>query len=52
MAQKDSALQAAVSKMPVSVAVEADQSAFQFYEKGVVSKKCGNKLDHGVLVVG
>lgn len=52
MAKTDAALTAATNIGPVAVAVEADQDAFQFYKKGVVSKKCGKKLDHGVLVVG
>ncbi|CAG9311060.1 unnamed protein product [Blepharisma stoltei] len=45
-------LQAAVSLQPVSVAVEADQIAWQFYSGGVVTSSCGTALDHGVLVVG
>jgi KDEL-tailed cysteine endopeptidase len=36
----------------VSVAVEADQSSFQFYSSGVLTGNCGTNLDHGVLVVG
>eukprot|EP00355_Strombidium_rassoulzadegani_P008291 CAMPEP_0168619034 /NCGR_PEP_ID=MMETSP0449_2-20121227/6389_1 /TAXON_ID=1082188 /ORGANISM="Strombidium rassoulzadegani, Strain ras09" /LENGTH=330 /DNA_ID=CAMNT_0008659947 /DNA_START=12 /DNA_END=1004 /DNA_ORIENTATION=+ len=44
---------AALSRGPVSVAIEADQKAFQFYTGGVLSHdKCGTNLDHGVLVVG
>lgn len=46
------ALKAAVSMGPVSVAIEADQMAFQFYSGGVFDSKCGTNLDHGVLVVG
>jgi C1A family cysteine protease len=42
----------AVSKGPVSVAIQADQTAFQFYHTGVLTGKCGSRLDHGVLVVG
>jgi hypothetical protein len=45
-------LQAALQNGPVSVAVEADQQAFQFYSSGVVTGNCGTQLDHGVLVVG
>jgi len=49
----ENALQKAVAKQPVSVAIEADQSVFQLYKSGVLtSKKCGTELDHGVLVVG
>jgi len=47
-----SALQSAVAQQPVSVAIEADQSAFQFYSSGVLTSGCGQTLDHGVLVVG
>merc|ERR1712083_1238601 len=42
----------AVAKGPVSVAIEADQMAFQTYKSGVLTKTCGAKLDHGVLIVG
>jgi C1A family cysteine protease len=46
-------LKSAVSRQPVSVAIEADTFYFQSYSSGVLtSDKCGNKLDHGVLVVG
>jgi len=48
----ESQLAAAVSQGPVSVAIEADQSAFQLYRGGVFSGNCGARLDHGVLVVG
>merc|ERR1711916_276787 len=49
----EKALALAVSKGPVSVAIEADQSAFQFYKSGVFpTSECGTNLDHGVLVVG
>merc|ERR1712023_98501 len=46
-------LMQAVAQQPVSVAIEADKSVFQFYSGGVMSSsECGTQLDHGVLVVG
>merc|ERR1712153_58480 len=45
-------LMAAVAKGPVSVAIEADQFAFQGYAGGVITSGCGTRLDHGVLAVG
>eukprot|EP00656_Telonema_subtile_P047207 TRINITY_DN5408_c0_g1_i3.p1 TRINITY_DN5408_c0_g1~~TRINITY_DN5408_c0_g1_i3.p1 ORF type:complete len:377 (+),score=110.03 TRINITY_DN5408_c0_g1_i3:180-1310(+) len=51
-ANSESQLEAAVALGPVSVAIEADQSGFQFYDSGVFSGTCGTSLDHGVLVVG
>jgi len=36
----------------VAVAIEADQSAFQFYRSGIFTAACGRQLDHGVLAVG
>ena len=47
------ALRTAVSRQPVSVAIEADTRYFQFYSGGVLtSPECGTNLDHGVLIVG
>jgi len=49
----EKALLAAIEKQPVSVAIEADKSAFQLYKSGVLdSAACGTQLDHGVLAVG
>jgi C1A family cysteine protease len=48
----ESALMTAVNLTPVSIAIEADQSAFQFYSGGVMDGTCGTALDHGVLLVG
>jgi len=48
----EAALMEAINKQPVSIAIEADQSSFQFYKSGVMSDACGDALDHGVLLVG
>jgi len=46
------ALKSAIMSGPVSVAIEADQMAFQLYEGGTISSGCGTNLDHRVLAVG
>jgi cathepsin L len=48
----DDAMMTALAQQPVSVAIEADQPAFQLYKSGVFTGTCGTTLDHGVLVVG
>ena len=49
----DNALMTAISKQPVSIAIEANQKTFQLYSSGVLTGSgCGDNLDHGVLVVG
>merc|ERR1712217_678818 len=52
VSSSSSALMSALNSNPVSVAVEADQSAFQRYSGGIVTSGCGTNLDHGVLAVG
>jgi C1A family cysteine protease len=51
-AKNPTQLKAAVALGPVSIAIEADQSAFQQYTNGTISSNCGTSLDHGVLIVG
>ena len=48
----DSAMMSALAQQPVSIAIEADQTAFQLYKSGVFTAACGTNLDHGVLAVG
>jgi len=52
-AGNEDALYTALALGPVSVAIEADQTCFQFYHSGVLDDdSCGTNLDHGVLAVG
>ncbi|XP_022847739.1 senescence-specific cysteine protease SAG39-like [Olea europaea var. sylvestris] len=51
-ANSESALLKAVAKQPVSVAIDASGSDFQFYKSGVFTGECGTDLDHGVTAVG
>jgi len=48
----EDALENALNIGPVAIAIEADQSAFQYYTTGVMTGECGTSLDHGVLAVG
>jgi C1A family cysteine protease len=47
-----SAMMSAVAKQPVSIAIQANQRAFQHYTGGVLTSGCGQRLDHGVLNTG
>jgi len=52
VSSSSSALMSAINQQPISVAVQADQSAFQRYSGGIVTSGCGTNLDHGVLAAG
>ncbi|WJX49908.1 hypothetical protein P8452_36286 [Trifolium repens] len=51
-ANNELALQKAVANQPISVAIDASGSDFQFYKNGVFTGSCGTELDHGVTAVG
>lgn len=48
----DSDFVEALSRQPLSIAIEADQREFQLYQSGIFTGSCGTTLDHGVLAVG
>ncbi|KAI3942881.1 hypothetical protein MKW92_006758 [Papaver armeniacum] len=51
-ANNEASLLKAVSKQPVSVAIDASGQDFQFYSSGVFTGTWGTELDHGVTAVG
>ncbi|XP_057460610.1 senescence-specific cysteine protease SAG39-like [Actinidia eriantha] len=51
-ANSENALLKAVANQPISVAIDAGGSDFQFYSSGVFTGECGTELDHGVTAVG
>jgi len=53
-AKNEGALQKAIEQQPVSVAIDAAHSSFQFYHSGVYFESACSptQLDHGVLAVG
>ncbi|KAK7291578.1 hypothetical protein RIF29_06839 [Crotalaria pallida] len=48
----ETALLQAAANQPISVAIDAGGSDFQFYSEGVFTGACGTDLDHGVAIVG
>ncbi|TYJ05992.1 hypothetical protein E1A91_A12G202200v1 [Gossypium mustelinum] len=48
----EEALRKAVANQPVSVAIDAGGTDFQFYSEGVYTGQCGIELNHGVAAVG
>ncbi|KAK4352278.1 hypothetical protein RND71_027796 [Anisodus tanguticus] len=50
-ANSESALLKAVANQPISVAIDANGSDFQFYSNGVFTGECGTELDHGVTAI-
>lgn len=48
----ENALLKAVANQPVSVAIDAGGSDFQFYSEGVFTGDCSTELNHGVAIVG
>ncbi|KAL8141984.1 hypothetical protein V2J09_015016 [Rumex salicifolius] len=48
----EAALLKAAANQPISVAIDAGGSDFQFYSEGVFSGECGKELNHGVALVG
>ncbi|GMP33974.1 hypothetical protein CsSME_00007055 [Camellia sinensis var. sinensis] len=51
-ANDEDALMKAAANQPISVAIDAGGSDFQFYSEGVFTGGCGTELDHGVAIVG
>ncbi|KAF8391241.1 hypothetical protein HHK36_023543 [Tetracentron sinense] len=51
-ANSEKSLLKAVANQPVSVAIDAGGSDFQFYSSGIFTGECGTSLDHGVTAVG
>jgi len=48
----EQALLQALTKQPVSIAIQANQMKFQLYKSGVFDDFCFQKIDHGVVAVG
>lgn len=51
--QSEDQLKKALTRQPISVAIQANKRSFQLYKSGVYDDPaCGDQLDHGVLLVG
>jgi len=51
--QSEDQLKKALTRQPISVAIQANKRSFQLYKSGVYDDpECGDQLDHGVLLVG
>ena len=51
--KNSAALKAAIKIGPVSVAVEADNDVFMYYQNGIINSfECGTNLDHGIAAIG
>lgn len=48
----ENALMQAILLGPVTIGIDAAADAFMLYRSGVLDGKCGNELDHAVLIVG
>lgn len=48
----EAALLQAVLLGPVTIGIDAAADAFMLYKSGIIDSKCGNELDHAVLIVG
>ena len=42
----------AIAHQPIAVAVDANSTAWQFYQSGIMSSGCGTDLNHAVTTVG
>lgn len=51
-AYSESALANTVANQPVSIALDAGGSAFQFYSGGIFTGPCGTSLNHAITAVG
>ena len=51
-ANSEAALELAVARQPVAVAIDSSSVNFQFYKGGVYSGPCGTNLDHAVTLIG